>query len=333
MAVDLGIDLGTSRTLVYEKKEGLVLSEPSIVIKSTATGQIAAAGADANEMIGRTPEGVEAVAPIRAGAITGFNDTVAMLKYFVKKVAKNTLFRVRAVISVPCGISDVERRAVHEAARSAGIKEVVLIEAPLAAAIGCGIDIGAPHGSMVVDIGAGICEAAVVSLGGIVISHTIRTAGNNFDSAIIQYIKKQNNMVIGETTAESIKINLGAVYSGMETKTMEINGRDMMTGLPKTAQVTSDEIRACLTESADAIVDAVKVTLEKTPPELAADIMESGIVLTGGGALLRGLGRLININTEIPVFIAENPLECVAQGTGKSLDFMLGGRVGIFGRF
>ena len=261
MAVDLGIDLGTSRTLVYEKKEGIVLSEPSMVIKSSATGQIAAAGADANEMIGRTPEGVTAVAPIRYGVITGFNDTVSMLRYFVKKVAKNTLFRVRAVIGVPCGISEVERRAVHEAARSAGIKEVVLIEAPLAAAIGCGVDIAAPHGSMVVDIGAGICEAAVVSLGGIVISHTIRTAGGSFDAAIIQHIKKQNNMVIGEATAESIKINLGAVYSGMETKTMEVNGRDMMTGLPKSAVVTSDEIRTCLTEPAEAIVDAVKVTL------------------------------------------------------------------------
>ncbi len=332
MAVDLGIDLGTSRTLIYEKKEGIVLSEPSMVIKSSATGQIAAAGADANEMIGRTPEGVTAVAPIRDGVITGFNDTVAMLRYFVKKVAKNTLFRIRAVIGVPCGISEVERRAVHEAARSAGVKEVVLIEAPLAAAIGCGVDIGAPHGSMVVDIGAGISEAAVVSLGGIVISHTIRTAGGSFDAAIIQHIKKQNNMVIGEATAESIKINLGAVYSGMETKTMEVNGRDMMTGLPKSAIVTSDEIRSCLSEPAEAIVDAVKVTLEKTPPELAADIMESGIVLTGGGAMLRGLGRLININTEIPVFIAENPLDCVAQGTGKSLDFMLGNRMGIFGR-
>ncbi len=213
-----------------------------MVIKSSASGQIVAVGDDASDMIGRTPEGVTGVLPIRYGVINGFNDTVSMLRYFVKKVARNTFLRTRAVIGVPCGISEVERRAVHEAARSAGVKEVVLIEAPLAAAIGCGVDIAAPHGSMIVDVGAGITEAAVVSLGGIVISHTIRTAGGSFDAAIIQHIKKQYNMVIGEATAENIKIKLGAVYSGMETESMEVNGRDMVTGLPKSATITSDEI-------------------------------------------------------------------------------------------
>ncbi len=326
MAIDIGIDLGTSKTLLYVKDEGIVLNEPSLVIKSNTTGQFVAIGEEASDMIGRTPEGVSAIAPIRGGVITGFNATVMMLKHFVRKVTKNSIFRVvRAVIGVPCEISEVERRAVLEAARNAGIKEVVLMESALAAASGCGVDIAAPHGSMVVDIGAGVCEAAVISLGGIVVSHTTRTAGVSFDMAIIQHVKKQYNMAIGESTAENIKISIGSVYSGMENETLEISGRDLVTGLPKTAKVTSDEIRACLCESADEIVDAVKVTLENTPPELAADVMESGIVLTGGGAMLKGLGRLININTEIPVYIAENPLECAAIGAGKAIDFMLGG--------
>ncbi|MBQ3573689.1 MAG: rod shape-determining protein [Clostridia bacterium] len=326
MAIDIGIDLGTSKTLVYVKDEGIVLNEPSLVIKSNTTGQIVAIGEDASDMMGRTPEGVSATQPIKGGVITGFNATVSMLKHFVKKAAKNPIFRVRAVIGVPCGISEVESRAVVAAARSAGIKEVVLMESALAAASGCGVDIAAPHGSMVVDIGAGICEVAVVSLGGIVVSHTTRTAGSSFDAAIVQHIKKQYNMMIGEGAAENIKISIGSVYSGMDNETMEVSGRDMVTGLPKTARVSSDEIRMCLSELADDIVDAVKITLENTPPELAADVMESGIVLTGGGAMLKGLGRLININTELPVYIAENPLECAAVGAGKATEFMLGNR-------
>ncbi len=325
MAIDIGIDLGTSSTLIYMKDEGIVLNEPSIVIKSNATGQIVAIGTEASDMMGRTPEGVSAVAPIRGGAINGFNATVAMLKYFVKSVVGNPLFRVRAVIAVPCGISEVERRAVLEAARSAGIKEVVLMESVLAAASGCGVDLAMPHGSMIVDIGAGICEVAVVSLGGIVVSHTVRTAGASFDTAIVQHIKKQYNMVIGEATAENIKISIGSVYTGMDSEVLEVSGRDMVEGLPKSAKITSDEIRMCLCELAETIVDAVKVTLEKTPPELAADVMESGIVLTGGGAQLKGLGRLINVNTDIPVYIAENPLECTAVGAGKATEYMFGG--------
>ncbi len=333
MSIDIGIDLGTSSTIICEKNGGIVLNEPSLVIKSNTSGQFVAIGDAASDMMGRTPEGVSELAPIRYGVITGFNATVAMLRYFVKSVAKSSFARVRAVICIPGGITEVERRAVYEAARSAGIREVVLMESSIAAASGCGVDIGAPHGSMVVDIGAGISEAAVVSLGGVVVSHTIRTAGNTFDAAISQHVKRQYNMVIGDTTAEGVKIALGSVYTGMNSETLEINGRDMVTGLPKSAKVSSDEIRACLTEPAEAIVDAVKVTLENTPPELAADVMESGIVLTGGGAMLRGLGRLININTEIPVYIAENPIECVAVGAGKALDFMMGGRRGgILGR-
>ncbi len=324
MAIDIGIDLGTSSTLFYMKDVGVVLNEPSMVIKSNTTGQIVAVGAEANEMMGRTPEGVSAIAPIRGGAITGYNATVAMLKHFIKNTIGSSFYRIRAVIAVPCGISEVERRAVQEAARSAGIKEVVLMESVLAAASGCGVDLAMPHGSMIVDIGAGICEVAVVSLGGIVVSHTVRTAGSNFDAAVVQHIKKQYNMMIGDATAENIKINLGSVYTGMDSEVMEVNGRDMVEGLPKSAKISSDEIRMCLTELADTIVDAVKVTLENTPPELAADVMESGIVLTGGGAQLRGLGRLINVNTDIPVYIAENPLECTAIGAGKATEYMFG---------
>lgn len=333
MAIDIGIDMGTSSTIIYEKNQGIVLNEPSMVIKNNTSGQIVAIGDAASDMMGRTPEGVSEIAPIRCGAITGFNATVSMLRYFVKNITKNSFARVRAVICIPGGITEVERRAVYEAAGSAGIREVVLMESSLAAASGCGVDVGAPHGSMVVDIGAGITEAAVVSLGGVVLSHTIRTAGKTFDSAIVQYVKRQYNMVIGDSTAEGVKISIGSVYSGIDNETLEIHGRDMVTGLPKSAKVTTDEIRMCLTETADAIVDAVKVTLENTPPELAADVMESGIVLTGGGAMLRGLGRLININTEIPVYIAENPIECVAVGAGKALDFMMNSRGrGILGR-
>lgn len=333
MAVDLGIDLGTSTTLICNDSGEILLNEPSLVIRSDTSGQPVAIGSAASDMIGRTPEGVSAIMPVQGGAITAYSATAAMLKYFVKKASGGTFSRVRAVMSVPCGISEVERRAAYEAAQAAGIRDVALIEAPLAAAAGCGVDIGAPMGYMLVNIGAGICEAAVVSLGGIVVSHSVRTAGASFDSAIVQYVKKQYGTVIGDSTAESIKISIGSVYAGIESETLEVNGRDMMTGLPKTATINASEIRPSLTETADAIVDAVKITLEKTPPELAADILKSGIVLTGGGAMLRGLGRLINISTEIPVYIAENPIECVASGAGRAVDFMINRRgKGIFGR-
>lgn len=332
MAIDIGIDLGTSTTIICEKTQGIVLNEPSLVIKSNTSGQVVAIGDAASDMMGRTPEGVSETAPIGHGVITGFNATVSMLKYFVKKVTKGSFTRVRAVICIPNGITEVERRAVYEASRLAGISEVVLMESSIAAASGCGLEVNAPHGSMVVDIGAGICEAAVVSLGGVVVSHTIRMGGSNFDAAIVQHIRRQYNMIIGEATAESIKISIGSVYSGMETEILEVNGRDMVTGLPKSAKVTTDEIRMCLAELTDEIVDAVKVTLENTPPELAADVMESGIVLTGGGAMLKGLGRVINISTEIPVYIAENPIECVAVGAGKAIDTKMNKNRGFWGR-
>ena len=324
MAVDLGIDLGTSTTLICNDSGEVLLNEPSLVIRSDTSGQAVAIGSAASDMIGRTPEGVSAIRPVQGGAITAYSATAAMLKYFVKKASGGTFSRVRAVMSVPCGISEVERRAAYEAAQAAGIRDVVLIEAPLAAAAGCGVDIGAPMGYMVVNIGAGICEAAVVSLGGIVVSHSVRTAGTSFDSAIVQYVKKQYGTVIGDSTAESIKISIGSVYAGIESERLEVNGRDMM---------SASEIRPSLTETADAIVDAVKITLEKTPPELAADILKNGIVLTGGGAMLRGFGRLINISTEIPVYIADNPIECVASGAGRAVDFMMNRKgKGIFGR-
>ena len=323
MPMDLGIDLGTANTLVYEKKSGIVLNEPSMVIRSRKTRQVLAIGDEARDMLGRTPDGVQALRPIRNGVITSFGGTVELLRYVIKKATKNNFLRVRTVICVPCSITEVERRAVTEAAQSAGAREVYLIEEPLAAAIGCGVDISQPHGSMIVNVGAGITEVAVVSLGGVVVSHSVRVAGETFDNAIVQYVKKRYNTSMGDVTAEQVKCEIGSVYFHKDKEKMEISGRDMVTGLPKTAIVATDEIREVLQEYANQIVDAVKMALENTPPELASDIMESGIVLAGGGAKLRGLGRLINVSTEIPVYIAESPMECVAVGAGKSLDFLL----------
>lgn len=321
MAIDLGIDLGTANTLVYERRQGITLNEPSLVVRNRKNGQVLAIGQEASEMMGKTPEGLQLLRPIRNGVITSFQGTVALLKYFIKSAAKNTMSRIRVVICVPCSITEVERRAVSEAAQSAGAKEVYLLEEPLAAAIGCGIDISEPHGSMIVNVGAGMTEVAVVSLGGIVVSHSIRVSGGTFDNAIVQYIKRRYNLSIGDVTAEQIKCTIGSVYFHKELGKMDINGRDMISGLPKNITVTVDEIREALKENAEEIVDAVKVALEKTPPELASDIVESGIVLAGGGAKLKGLGRLINVSTDIPVYIAENPMECVAVGAGKALDF------------
>lgn len=248
---------------------------------------------------------------------------MALLRHFIRQTTGNTVLRVRTVICVPCGVTEVERRAVMEAARNAGAKEVYLIEQPLAAAIGCGVPAGDAHGSMIVNVGAGVTEVAVVSLGGIVESHTIRTAGESFNNAIIQYVKRKYNLSIGDVTAEQVKCSIGSVYPQKEQERTEMKGRDLLTGLPKSVTISSAEIREALEESVEEIIDAVKITLEKTPPELASDIVESGIVLSGGGALLRGgLGRLINVHVDIPVYIAENPVECVAVGTGKSLDFM-----------
>ena len=322
MAMDIGIDLGTANTLIYEKKRGIILSEPSMAVRNKKTGQFIAIGEEASDMMGRTPDGTQAIRPIRNGVINSFQGTVALLKHFIKKAAGNGFMRVRTVICIPCGITEVERRAVTEAAQSAGAREVFLIEQPLAAAIGCGVPVKEPHGSMIVNVGAGVTEVAVVSLGGIVVSHTIRTAGEAFDNAIIQYVRRKYNLSIGDVTAEQVKCNIGSVYYQKEVIRDEIMGRDLLTGLPKTTTITAAEIREALQESAEEIIDAIKITLEETPPELAADIMESGIVLSGGGALLRGLGRMINMSVDIPVYIAEEPMECVAVGAGKSLEFM-----------
>ncbi len=320
--MDIGIDLGTANTLIYEKKQGIILNEPSMVVKNKKNGQFIAIGEDASDMLGRTPDGTQAIRPIRNGVINSFQGSVALLRHFIKKTVGNSMFRVRTVICIPCGITEVERRAVTESAQSSGAREVFLIEQPLAAAIGCGVQVKEPHGSMIVNVGAGVTEVAVISLGGIVVSHTIRTAGEAFDNAIIQYVKRKYNISIGDVTAEQIKCNIGSVYQQKENVRDEIMGRDMLTGLPKTTTITGAEIRESLQETAEEIVDAVKRTLEETPPELAADIMESGIVLSGGGALLRGLGRMINMSVDIPVYIAEEPMECVAIGAGKALDFM-----------
>lgn len=320
--MDIGIDLGTANTLVYEKKQGIILNEPSMVVRNKKTRQYIAIGADASDMMGKTPDGTQVVRPVRNGVINSFQGTVALLKHLIKKAAGNNVFRVRTVLCVPCGITEVERRAVSEAARNAGAKEVFLIEQPLAAAIGCGVPVKEPRGSMVVNVGAGVTEVAVISLGGIVVSHTIRTAGEAFDNGIMQCVKKKYNISIGDVTAEQVKCSIGSVYLQKEDKREELMGRDLVSGLPKTITIGASEIREALWECAEGIVDAVKVTLEETPPELAADIMESGIVLSGGGALLRGLGRMINMSVDIPVYIAENPIECVAAGAGKAIDFM-----------
>lgn len=322
MAVDIGIDLGTANTLIYDKRRGIVLNEPSVVIRSKKNQQFLAIGEEASDMLGRTPDGVQAIRPIRNGVITSFQGTVAMLKHFIKKTVSNSFFRVRTIICVPCGITEVERRAVTEAARNAGAREVYLVRQPLAAAIGCGAPVAEPHGTMLVTVGAGVTEVAVISLGGIVVSHTVRTAGEAFDNAIIQYIKRKYNIMAGALAAEQLKCSIGTVYYQKEREKAEINGLDLLSGLPKTVTVNSEELREAMQECADEVIDAVKQTLEQTPPELAADIVESGIILAGGGAKLRGLGRLISVNVDIPVYIAEEPTECAVIGTGKNLDFM-----------
>ncbi|MEG2381002.1 MAG: rod shape-determining protein [Oscillospiraceae bacterium] len=320
MSMDLGIDLGTSSVKIYMPKHGIVLNEPAMVIVNKIDGQIVAIGNEANDMSGRTPEGVQAVRPIRNGVITNFNLTVSMLKHFIKKTVKNKFSKIRAVICIPSGITEVEKRAVEEAVKTAGAKDVRMLEEPLAAAIGAGLPIREPLGSMVVDIGAGTTEVAVISLGGIVISNSIRVAGDAFDLAIVQYVKKKYNLMIGEVTAEKIKIGIGSENGSGLGEVWEMKGRDLVQGMPKNATIKTDEIRDALSEAVMEIVDVVKLTLEQTPPELASDIMETGIVLTGGGAMLKGLGRIINMETAIPVFIAESPMECVAIGAGKTLE-------------
>ncbi|NMA65549.1 MAG: rod shape-determining protein [Clostridiaceae bacterium] len=318
---EVGIDLGTANTLVYLKGKGVILREPSVVAVNNHTGQILAVGLDAKQMIGRTPGNITAIRPLKDGVIADFETTQGMLKYFIKKaVGNNPLARPRVIICVPSGVTEVEKRAVVDSAISAGAKEAFLIEEPMASAIGGGLPVAEPSGSMVVDIGGGTCEVAVISLGGIVVSRSLRIGGDEFDDSIISYIKKEYNLMIGERTAEDIKLKIGSAYPPEEEETHTISGRDLVTGLPKELSISSMEIREALKEPVNSVIDSIKLTLEKTPPELAADIMERGIMLAGGGALLKGLDNLIYEETGIPVFIAENPLDCVALGTGKVLE-------------
>lgn len=319
---DLGIDLGTATTLVYVRGRGVVLREPSVVAIQKDTGQIFAVGEEAKQMIGRTPGNIVAIRPLKDGVIADFDMTQAMIRYFIDKALKGRRFfiRPRVVIGVPSGVTTVEERAVREAALQAGAREVYLIEEPLAAAIGAGLPVHEPTGNMIVDIGGGTTEVAVISLGGIVTSCSIRVAGDEMDEAIVQYVKKHYNLMIGERTAEEIKIKIGSAYKPEGLGSEEVRGRDLVTGLPKTIQISAAEIYEALSEPVAAILEAIKATLERTPPELAADIMDRGIIMAGGGALLRGLDRLVSEQTGMPVSLAEDPLLAVVRGTGYVLD-------------
>ena len=316
---DIGIDLGTANTLVYLKGKGIILREPSVVAVNKTTGQVLKVGNEARDMIGRTPGNVVAIRPLKDGVIADFDGTQAMLKYFIKKVYQGGFFKPRVVVCIPFGVTEVERRAVEEAVITAGGRNAYLIEEPMAAAIGAGLPVNEPTGSMVVEIGGGTSEVAVISYGGIVSSKSLRIAGDELDSDIVNYIKREYNLMVGERTAEEIKFNIGSAYETETENEMSVKGRDLISGLPKTITLSSREIRGAMAESIFAIVDAIKFTLEKTPPELAADVMNRGIMLTGGGALIRGLDRLVSEETGIPVYVAENALDCVAVGTGMSL--------------
>jgi rod shape-determining protein MreB and related proteins len=321
MSKDLGIDLGTANTLIYVKGEGIVLREPSVVAINSDTKKVLAVGTEAKEMIGRTPGNIVAIRPLKDGVIADFDVTQTMLKKFIEKVShKGSFTSPRIVVCYPSGITEVEKRAIDEATKQAGARDVLLLEEPMAAAIGSGLPVNEPTGSMIVDIGGGTTEVAIISLGGIVTAKSLRVAGDDFDQAIISYIKKEYSLMIGERTAEKIKIELGSAFDLGEETTMEIRGRDLITGLPKVVVIKESEIREALREPVNAIIEAIKTTLEKTPPELASDIIDKGITLAGGGALLRGIADLIKAETHMPVHIAESPLDCVALGAGKALD-------------
>ncbi|ARC85580.1 cell shape determining, MreB/Mrl family protein [Clostridium argentinense CDC 2741] len=319
---DMGIDLGTANTLVYVKGKGIVLREPSVVAINKKTNRVLAVGNEAKQMIGRTPGNIVAIRPMRDGVIADFDVTEKMLRSFIEKAgAKNGFKSPRIVVSFPSGVTEVEKRAIEEATKSAGARFACLLEEPMAAAIGAGLPVDEPTGSMIVDIGGGTTEVAIISLGGIVTSKSLRVAGDELDKAIIAYIKKQYSLMIGERTAEAIKIELGSAFDlGEEERTMEIKGRDLISGLPKVTEINESEVREALKEPVYSIIDSIKTTLEKTPPELAADIMDKGIMLTGGGALLRGIDALIYHETHMPVNVADIPLDCVAIGAGKALD-------------
>lgn len=319
---DIGIDLGTANTLVHLKGKGIVLREPSVIAIDVNTDEVKAVGIAAKQMIGRTPGSIRAIRPLKGGVISDLDITASMLKYFITRVSGNTFFtRPRVMICVPSGVTEVEWRSVHEAALSAGAKEAKVIEEPMAAAIGVGLPVGDPTGSMVIDIGGGTTEVAVISLNGIVTSKSIRIAGDSFDDAIAAYIKKKYNLLIGERTAEDLKIGVGSAFPMEEPTSMEIKGRNLLDGLPKSVTISSVEVREALSDPLTAILETIRSTLEITPPELAADIIDSGMMLTGGGALLRGLDKLLTVDTGIQVRIAERPLDCVVDGAGKALEF------------
>lgn len=320
---DMGIDLGTASTLVFVKGEGIVLCEPSVVAIEKGTSNVLAVGEEAKRMLGRTPGNIVAIRPMKDGVIADFDITEAMLRHFIKKVHhKRVLVRPRILIAIPSGITEVEKRAVKDSAERAGAREVFLIEEPMAAAIGVGLPIQEPIGNMIIDIGGGTTEIAIISLSGIVFSKSIRIGGDELDLAIIEYLKKTYNLMIGERTAEYIKVKIGSAYPLDEELTLEVKGRDLVSGLPKTVTITSEEIRESLQEPVRAILESVKIVLERTPPELAADLIEHGIVMAGGSSQLRGLDKLISEETGLPVFIAEDPLTAVACGTGKVLNEM-----------
>ena len=319
---DIGIDLGTANTLVHVGGRGIVLSEPSVIAINRDTGEPVAVGEEAKRMLGRTPGHIIASRPLRDGVIADFEQTEAMLKHFIGKVSNRFLLRKSVVVGIPSGVTEVERRAVIEASKNAGATQAFVIEEPMAAAFGAGLPVDEPSGSMIVDIGGGTTEVAVISLGGIVHSRSIRIAGDELDESIASYVRRAYNLFIGEKTAEQAKIEIGSAYPLEQELEMTVKGRDLVTGLPKSATITSEEVRTAIQEPLNAIVEAVKLTLEATPPELAADAMDRGIVLAGGGALLRGMDRLLMKETNMPVLIANDPLSCVAIGTGIVVEAM-----------
>jgi rod shape-determining protein MreB len=318
---DIGIDLGTASVIVYVKGKGIVLREPSVLAIDRNTGNMVAIGEEARTMLGRTPGNIVAVRPLRDGVISNFHDTERMLRYFLRKViGKKLFFKPRVVVCVPSGVTEVEKRAVIEATEEAGARHTCLIEEPMAAAIGAGLDIGAPYGSMVLDIGGGTTDIAVISLGGAVVSDSVKCAGDKFDDAIVRYLKKKYNVLIGERTAEEIKINIGSAFPRKEELYMEVTGRNLISGLPKTVTLSSNEMIEALEEPLNIIMETIHSTMERTPPELAADVAENGICMTGGGSLLYGLDRLLSERLKVPCYVAEDAISCVAIGTGKVLE-------------
>jgi rod shape-determining protein MreB and related proteins len=319
---DMAVDLGTANTLVYVRGRGIVLSEPSVVAIDHASGEVHAVGVEAKRMLGRTPGTISAIRPLKDGVIADFDVTEQMLRHFIQKVHQHRFAHPRVVVCVPSGVTGVEKRAGEEATRNAGARDAFLIEEPMAAAIGAGLPVSEPTGNMIVDVGGGTSEVAVISLGGIVVSVSLRVGGDEMDEAIISHVKREYKLLIGNQTAEEIKLEVGSAFPMKDEVQAEVRGRDMLTGLPKTVIISSEEIRDALEEPVGQIVDAIKSTLDKTPPELAADIMDRGVVLAGGGALLNGLDERLRHETQMPVQLAESPLTCVAVGSGRSLELL-----------